>query len=138
MPPEDRTAPGGEELRRALEMAGSLLGKGPSDGGQSEGAGPDLAKLLEAMMNQRQEAVPEPEAAPATPTDSRMSAVLTALPQLMDAVSGKGDLVKPEKVNLVRAIKPYLPGDRAGSIDRAIRIANVTKAAKNALRLLGR
>ena len=135
MPPEDRTAPGGEELRRALEMAGSLLGKGPSEGEQSAGSGPDLAKLLEAMMNQKTEAAPEPEAAP---TDNRMSAVLAALPQLMDAVSGKGDLVKPEKVNLVRAIKPYLPGDRAGSIDRAIRIANVTKAAKNALRLLGR
>lgn len=138
MPPEDRTAPGGEELRRALEMAGSLLGKSPPDGGQTEAAAPDLAKLLEAMMDQKQASAPEPEAPKAEPTDNRMAAVLAALPQLMEAVSGNVDLVKPEKVNLVRAIKPYLPGDRAGSIDRAIRIANVTKAAKNALRLLGR
>ena len=142
MAPEDRAGTGGEELRRALEMAGSLLGKnGPDSGDQPSEAGtPDLGKLLEAMMDQKQadDRTVGSDPPPEQSGDPKLAAVLAALPQIMDAMSGNADLVKAEKVNLVRAIKPYLPGEHASSIDRAIRLANVTKAAKNALRLLGR
>lgn len=138
MAPEERPLSGGDALRMALEMAGGLPGSGPS-GDPEQPEAPDLGKLLEAMMSQSKQEPPHEEApAPDSSGDPRLAAVLAALPQLMDAMSGKADLVKAEKVNLVRAIKPYLPGERAAGVDRAIRLANMTKAAQNALRLLGR
>ena len=145
MASEDRTALDGDLLDRIREMADHASDSGASSEGErknGDGA-PDLSKLLEALMAQKADAEqPEPEpAARQTATAGsgpNLSALMAALPQLMDAMSGNADLVKPEKVNLVRAIQPYLPGEQAGSIDRIIRIANMTKAAKNALRLLGR
>lgn len=140
MAPEDRNAPGGEELRRALEMAGSLLGGTGNSGdpSQTEQTAPDLGKLLEAMMSQSSTPPPEDPQPAENPGDLKLGALMQVLPQIMDAMSGNADLVNAERLNLVRAIKPYLPSGQAGSVDRAIRLANMTKAAKNALRLLGR
>ena len=139
MAPEDHTALDGDVLRRILEMAGGPPENGGTSGTDGTPGAPDLSQLLEAMMDQQGKTESQSEPQSAQPGgDARLSALMAALPQLMEAMNGSADLVKPEKVNLVRAIKPYLPGQQAGSIDRAIRIANITKAAKNALRLLGR
>ena len=70
MPSEERAQPDGETLRRALELAGGLLGNGPSDNsGQTEGSGPDLAKILEAMMTQKEDAPAGPESQPESAAD---------------------------------------------------------------------
>ena len=64
--------------------------------------------------------------------------MLFLLPQLMTLFSGQGDLVKSERLDLLRAMKPYLKESRISSIDRAVKMANMTKAAASAMHLLGR
>ena len=46
--------------------------------------------------------------------------------------------MKSERLDLLRAMKPYLKESRISSIDRAVRMANMTKAAASAMHLLGR
>lgn len=60
------------------------------------------------------------------------------LPQLMQAMSGEGNMIKQERVALLRAIRPYLKENRVQSLDRALRLANMTKVASTALKTLGR
>ena len=55
------------------------------------------------------------------------------LPRLMMAFSGDANYLKPEKVNLLRALKPYLGQRRAPDIDRAVKMANLARAAQEAL-----
>ena len=51
----------------------------------------------------------------------------------MMAFSGDANYLKPEKVNLLRALKPYLGQRRAPDIDRAVKMANLARAAQEAL-----
>jgi hypothetical protein len=69
---------------------------------------------------------------------SSVSALLGIMPQLLQALSGDTSLLQNDRVNLVRAVQPYLPQDKAENIDRAMRMANLTKLAKDVLKLLGR
>ena len=57
---------------------------------------------------------------------------------LMQAFSGGENFIKPEKLNLIKAFKPYMTESRGSSIDRAIKMANIAQAAKSALAALGR
>lgn len=58
---------------------------------------------------------------------------IAALPKLMQAFSGDTNYLKPEKVNLLKALKPYF-GDRRGpEIDRAVKMANLARAAQSTL-----
>ena len=84
--------------------------------------------------------VPPPEPTPATDPLSgpSLSPLVAMLPQLMQAFSGQGNLLSNERVNLLKAMRPYLKETRLGSIDRALKMANVTKAATSAMHLLGR
>jgi len=71
-------------------------------------------------------------------TDDKTSALFSALPQLLAALSGSGDTLDSKRVNLIRAISPYLSEERGEYIARAIRMASVAKAAKDTLGVLGR
>jgi|GEM_PF-1017875 len=94
--------------------------------GARDGAGAEAAAVGAAEGGAAEKATPA-------------AALAEALPQLLQALSGSGgDLVKSERANLIRAMAPYLSAQRAGSLDRAMRMANVTKAAKSALHILGR
>ena len=112
---------------------------------------PDMASLLSSLLDQGGGATggrpsePKPEtpggerAAPAQESGPDQTAALAAvLPQLLQALSGNGNLVKSERANLIRAMTPYLSEGRIGSLDRAMRMANVAKAVKSALHDLGR
>jgi len=66
------------------------------------------------------------------------SPLLTLLPQIMQAMSGNGGFIKQERINLLQAMRPYLKDRRTDSIDRAIKMANITKAATLAMHELGR
>lgn len=79
-----------------------------------------------------------PPTAQHTEADPPLSPLITLLPQIMQAMSGNGDFVKRERVNLLQAMRPYLKGRRTDSIDRAIKMANITKAATLAMHELGR
>ena len=69
---------------------------------------------------------------------SPLPALALLLPQLMQGMSGDGNLVKPERVALLRAIRPYMKENRTSSLDHALRLANMTKAASAALKTLRR
>ena len=70
--------------------------------------------------------------------DDKTSALFAALPQLLSALSGSGDTLDSKRVNLIRAISPYLSEERGEYIARAIRMASVAKATKDTLGVLGR
>lgn len=109
------------------------------------GGGGDLSQLLSSLLA-RQATSGEESENPLQSTQNISSAIpelptsplLQALPQLMGALSGKEDLVDHQRLDLLRAMRPYLREERAGSIDRAVRMANLTKAAASAMHLLGR
>lgn len=146
----DRLISDQESMRKVLEMAKTILAQ--RDSAASASAAdiptatetspqmPDLSALLSNIIGQ-QEAQPSSDTAasrepPLSPQG--MLALAVILPQIMQAVSGQGDLVKQERVTLLRAMRPYLKDNRLSSIDRALRMANVTKAATAALHTLGR
>ena len=110
---------------------------------------PDLTKMLSAMLAQapssstetappEKRAAAEPESSSSPAPGKQVALLATLLPQLMQAMSGNGNMIKSEKVNLVRAMKPYMASRRADSVDRAIKMANMAKVAKSALGMLGR
>lgn len=146
----DRLISDQESMRKVLEMAKTILAQRDSAASASAAdtptatetppQAPDLSSLLSNIIGQ-QAAPPSPDTAASTapPQPSQgMPALAAILPQLMQAVSGQGDLVKQERVTLLRAMRPYLKDNRLSSIDRALRMANVTKAAAAALHTLGR
>ena len=114
-------------------------------GAAESGGGADLSQLLSTLLARQAAGSGESEA-PLQSAQSLSSAMpelptsplLQALPQLMGALSGKEDLVDHQRLDLLRAMRPYLKAGRAGSIDRAVRMANLTKAAASAMHLLGR
>jgi len=63
---------------------------------------------------------------------------LSMLPEIMQALSGDKTYIDENKLNLIKAIKPYMASERAGEIDRAIKMANTAKAAKNILGMINR
>ena len=115
--PEEKESGGGGDLTQLLS---SLLARQATSGEESENPLQSTQNISSAM--------------PELPT----SPLLQALPQLMGALSGKEDLVDHQRLDLLRAMRPYLREGRAGSIDRAVRMANLTKAAASAMHLLGR
>lgn len=125
--------PVGEEMSKD-EIAGALL-KLLSE---REGAAP----AQEPAQSVPTEA-PAPQGAPAPqetekPAQSGLSNIAAALPPILQALSGKGEFIKPEKLNLIKALKPYMSPTRGDDIERAIRMANIAQATKSALTALGR
>lgn len=147
----DRLISDQESMRKVLEMAKTILAQQDSAASASAtepppsaaepAPAPDLSSLLSAMMSQQ---VPPQQPSESTATNQPqqplqgMPALAAVLPQLMQAMSGQGDLVKQERVTLLRAMRPYLKETRLSSIERALRMANMTKAATAALHALGR
>ena len=104
-----------------------------------------ILDLMQTLL-QKQDGSPAPAQAQAPSANGNTPEQSTApfpslallLPQLMQAMSGEGNMIKQERVALLRAIRPYLKENRVQSLDRALRIANMTKAASTALKTLGR
>lgn len=147
----DRLITDQESMRKVLEMAKTILAQRDSAGSVSAAEpptapdepapAPDLSSLLSNILSQQPSSPAQPESAPSGDPQQPaqgMPALAAVLPQLMQAMSGQGNLVKQERVTLLRAMRPYLKDARLGSIDRALRMANVTKAATAALHTLGR
>ncbi|MBR5537012.1 MAG: hypothetical protein IKU58_03845 [Clostridia bacterium] len=99
--------------------------------------GTPLTAVLSNLLS-TQPPVESPQNAPRESPSSPAAPLLTLLPQLMQALSGNGDFVKRERVNLLQAMRPYLKDRRTDSIERAIKMANITKAATLAMHELGR
>ena len=96
-----------------------------------------LTAVLSNLLSDH-EPVGEPQNAAKDTGEVPYSPLVSLLPQIMQAVSGNGNFVKRERVNLLQAMRPYLKDRRTNSIDRAIKMANITKAATLAMHELGR
>lgn len=156
----------GDSLKAATELFAAFQDNVPShtqakpetaNVDTTEGTSPnaDLAVMITQMLAARQaNGDPQPQAsqaispqplppntsepAGASQAQSPLGNIATLLPIIVQAFSGSSGLIKPEKLNLVNAIKPYMNDDRSESIDRAIKMATVAQAAKSALSALGR
>lgn len=143
-----------ENMNKVLEMAKAILAQRdsaspepakevpPVPPQQPAPSSPDLASLLASMMTDSSKTAQAPEQASEVPSQAApaqgLNALAAILPQLLQAMSGEGNLIKSERVNLLKAMRPYLKEQRWSSIDRALKMANVTKAATSAMHLLGR
>lgn len=142
-----------EQMQKVVDMARAILSQResapsvPSSPAPAAAAGDPpasaadpagLTAMLSAMLKAG-DAAPGGAALPAAAGSAMEQSPLAALlPQLMTLFSGQGDLVKSERLDLLRAMKPYLKESRISSIDRAVKMANMTKAAASAMHLLGR
>lgn len=149
------------ELKKVLEAAGALMGRDapphsaepqraaqpapapaplslpPSEGCETDGGeAPGLNQLLDALFSG---SAPDGKAADSSaPAGEGPGSLSAVLPQLLQFFAGKHSYIDENRLNLVKALKPYMAETRADSVDRAIKMANMTKAAKRALGLLGR
>lgn len=141
-----------EAMKKVLDLASGLAGVSqnqaapaaqadPAPSAPDSASAPDLSALFSMLGGASSSAPAEPTAqtaetaaADAGALGSLMDKVnLSSLPKLMDALSGKPNYLKPEKVNLLKALKPYLSASRAPNVDRAVKMANLAKAAQDAL-----
>ena len=116
-----------EGRQRFLQLASMLSGSG---GSSSSRAGTDSDS--QAADDTDQTAPPPDKAA------DKAGMILEVLPRLLGALSGSGEGLDEKKLNLIRALSPYLNTQRSRYIDRAIRMASMAKAAKDTLGMLGR
>ena len=118
-----------EGRQRFLQLASMLSG----NGGASSPS-PDADSDSQAANNTEEEAyAPPPDKAA-----DKAGMILEVLPRLLSALSGSGEGLDEKKLNLIRALSPYLNTQRSRYIDRAIRMASMAKAAKDTLGMLGR
>jgi len=133
-PQQASAAEGGAMSRDEIaSMLASMLAS-RSQGEKPEGAAEGAANVStpEAPPQSGSSAAPGPGPGPG------LGNIAAVLPPIMQAISGNGSFIKPEKLNLIKALKPYMTEARGSSIDRAIRMANIAQAAKTALTALGR
>ena len=108
------------------------LGKGLSP--SLEGKEEDIAKEKRPDLSSFLSFFGKSSASPPKGEDEQANKEETALlPRLMMAFAENTSYLKPEKVNLLRALKPYLGERRAPDIDRAVKMANLARAAQKAL-----
>ena len=119
-----------EGRQRFLQLASMLSGSG---GSSSSRAGTDSDSQAADDADQT---APPPSGG--NNADDRAGVILELLPRLLGAMSGSGEGLDEKKLNLIRALSPYLNTQRSRYIDRAIRMASMAKAAKDTLGMLGR
>lgn len=143
-----------ESIKKVLEMAQAILAQRectvpepatpqPVPFSESETSGDASAHNLSSMLSALfpQQATSEPHASQPSENgvqNATMSPIASVLPLLLSALSGQSSLIKNERVELLRAMRPYLKENRLDSIDRALKMANMTKAATSAIHMLGR
>lgn len=115
-----------------LSFPSSRSNESQTDSGGTSG----LNQLLDTLFSGSAQDTGSTASSP--PFAEGPGALSSALPQLLQAFSGKNNYIDENRLNLIKAMKPYMAETRAGSVDRAIKMANMAKAAKMALGLLGR
>ena len=126
-----------DSMKQVLELASAVMSgqssRSSTDTPKSNNSdsGPDLSSVLHSLTDSDSQRTKSSDT-------SSVSALLGIMPQLLQALSGDTSMLQNDRVNLVGAVQPYLPQDKAENIDRAMRMANLTKLAKDVLKLLGR
>ena len=141
-------------MKQFMEVASALLGKSEAKSPAGETAtsatqanttqanatsnSPPMSDMLSALLSQIGSSSGQGSPAASSDAASSTASSPSVLPQLLHTLSDKNVQINEQRLNLVKAMRPYLAESRAASIDRAVKMANVAKAAKNALGLLGR
>lgn len=138
-----------DSMKRVLELASAVMAN--QNGGSSqenlsqnppgqvnEAAGsptpPDLTSVLRFLGTGTTSQSQQNDAGSASAT----AGLIELLPQLFQALSGNTSSLQGDRINLIRAMQPYMSESRAENIDRAVRMASLTKIAKDFLKLMGR
>lgn len=128
-PEQTNSPPSGEQnsgdISSLLASLGKSLSSPPAGNEQKKEGGLDLSSLF-SLFGKGSSSAEEN-------TEKQRGMDPPLLPRLMMAFSGDANYLKPEKVNLLRALKPYLGQRRAPDIDRAVKMANLARAAQEAL-----
>jgi len=121
-----------EGRQRFLQLASMLSGSGASSSDKSDAEADGQAAQQSENTN-----TPPSDTGGSGGAD-KAGLLLEMLPRLLQAMSGSGDGLDSKKINLIRALSPYLNDRRSQYIDRAIRMASVANVARDALGMLGR
>lgn len=103
----------GEAMKKVMDMARSIMASGAVS-----------------------EPTPPPEQTTQRPPDAGSSlpgGLSSILPEIMNMISGDSSGLDRRKLDLINALRPYMAGRSAESIDRAIKMAGTAKAAKSIL-----
>lgn len=135
-----------DSMKRVLELASSVIS------GQSGSSSQAVKQPNEQTENPKNTATYQPDfsstlgAFGSTASDKNTNAgnsgsasnLLSIMPLLLQAMSGDTSLLQNDRINLIRAMRPYMSQQKADNIERAMRMASMTKVAKDILKLLGR
>ena len=94
-------------------------------------------KLLDIASGLRGEAVREDKKAEKDAASDNGD-LFSRIPALLSSFSGPKSSIDEKKLNLIKAMQPYMSEYRKEYIDRAVRMASIAKAARETLDLLGR
>lgn len=138
-----------DNMKRVLELASAVIAgqngsssqEKPSQNPPNQASGaatppdsPDLTSVLGFLGANNSTTGQQNDSG----SSSATTGLIELLPQLLQALSGNTSSLQGDRVNLIRAMQPYMSESRAGSIERAVRMANLTKVAKDFLKLMGR
>lgn len=126
----------GDSMKQVIELASAFMAgqNGSSSQTQEQPKNPNLDFIKNTFEASEQTSV-ERENADATSSGSDL---LSILPLLLQAFSGDTSRLQSDRVNLIRAMQPYMSQNKAGNIERAMRMASLTIVAKDVLKRLGR
>lgn len=116
----------GDSMKQVIELASAFMAgqKGSSSQTQEQSKNQNL----DFTKNEDEDADTAPSGVD----------LFSMLPLLLQAFSGDTSRLQSDRVNLIRAIQPYMSQNKAGNIERAMRMASLTIVAKDVLKRLGR
>lgn len=116
----------GDSMKQVIELASAFMAgqKGSSSQTQEQSKNQNL----DFTKNEDEDAGTAPSGVD----------LFSMLPLLLQAFSGDTSRLQSDRVNLIRAIQPYMSQNKAGNIERAMRMASLTIVAKDVLKRLGR
>ena len=116
----------GDSMKQVIELASAFMS------GQKGSSSQTQEQYKNQNLDSQKDEHEDTDAAP-----SGMD-LFSMLPLLLQAFSGDTSRLQSDRVNLIRAMQPYMSQNKAGNIERAMRMASLTIVAKDVLKRLGR
>ena len=116
----------GDSMKQVIELASAFMS------GQKGSSSQTQEQYKNQNLDSQKDEHEDTDAAP-----SGMD-LFGMLPLLLQAFSGDTSRLQSDRVNLIRAMQPYMSQNKAGNIERAMRMASLTIVAKDVLKRLGR
>lgn len=135
-----------DSIKRVLELASSVISGQSGSSSQAVKQPNEQTEVPKNTANYQPDLSSVLGAFSSTASDKNtndgnngsVSNLLSIMPLLLQAMSGDTSLLQNDRINLIRAMRPYMSQQKADNIERAMRMASMTKVAKDILKLLGR